>query len=151
MGNLLKTCLILHHRYIDGYERMLNGDEVILKMRHSSYGIGAVIFHVFLDKLKKPIALTSRTLSESEQNYLQLDKEELSIIFGIKKFNQCLLGRKFTISTDNKALSHILYPTATVPGLAASRLVRWTLTSAAYGYDIELKTTKAHANADMLS
>ena len=123
---------------------MSNGDELILKTRHSSNGIGAVIFHVFPDKSNKLIAFASRTLSKSERNYSQLHKEGLSIIFGIKKFNQYLFGRKFTISTD-KALSRILNPTATVPALAASRLVRWTLTLAAYDYDIELKTTRANA------
>ena len=149
MVNLSKTCLILHHRYyIYCYERMLNGDE-ILKTRHSSYGIGTVIFHIFPDKSKKPIAFASRTLSKSERNYSQLDKVVLTIRFGIKKFNQYLFGRKSTISTGNKALS--LSPIAIVPALAASRLVRWTLTLAAYDYNIELKTTRAHANVDMLS
>ena len=123
-------------RYVDCYERMSNGDEVILKTRHSSNGIGAVIFHVFPGKSKKPIAFASRTLSKRERNYSQLDKEGLSIIFGIKKFNQYLFGRKFTINTGNKALSHILNPTATVPTLPASRLVKWTLTLAAYDYDM---------------
>ena len=90
-------------------------------------------------------------MSKSEQNYSQLDKEALSIMFGIKKFNQYLFGRKFILVTDNKALKHILDPNTPLSPLAASRLVRWHLTLALYDYDIEFKSTQQHANADMLS
>ena len=56
----------------------------------SSYGVGAILSHVFPDKSEKPIAYASRTLNKSEKNYSQLDKEALSIMFGIKKFHQYL-------------------------------------------------------------
>ena len=62
-------------------------------------------------------------------------------MFGIKKFHQYLFGRKFVLCTDNKTLSYLVNPHASIPALAAARLVRWTLTLAAYDFDVEFKTT----------
>ena len=117
----------------------------------SSYGIGAVLSYVYPDKSERPIAFASESFSTSERNYSQLDKEGLSVIFGITKFHQYLFGQKFILSTDNKALRYILDKTAAMPALAASRLVRWQLKLAVYDFDVEFNPTKTHANADMLS
>ena len=67
----------------------------------SAYGVGAVISHVMPDSSEQPIAYGSRTLSTSEQNYSQLEKEALAIIFGIKKFHKFLYGRPFYISDQS--------------------------------------------------
>ena len=117
----------------------------------SAYGIGAVISHVYRDGSEQPISFASRTLSSSEQNYSQMEKEALSFVCGIKKFHACLYGRKFTLVTDHKPLLTVLRPKNGIPPMAAARLQRWALVLSAYLYTIEFKPTQQHANADRLS
>ena len=66
-------------------------------------------------------------LTISKQIYTQLEKEALSLIFGVKKFHQQLHGRKFTLVTDHKPLIAILGPKKGVPSLAVARLQCWAV------------------------
>ena len=80
------------------------------------------------DQLRMP-------LSKSEQNYAQLEKEALSLIFGIKRFHTYLYG---IIYTDHKPLTKTKQE---IPSLAAARLQRWALILATYDYKIEYNSS----------
>ena len=139
---LTSSCLLVH---FDPQK------QVILSCDASPYGVGAVLSHQMDDGSEKPVAFASRSLSPAEKKYSQLEKEGLSIIFGVKKFHDYLLGRKFLILSDHKPLQHLFSATRPVPPLASARIQRWALTLGAYDYSLVYKPGRDHGNADTLS
>ena len=103
------------------------------------------------DGTEWPVEFASRTLSSAEKNHAQIEKEELVIIFGMKRFQLYLYGRKFTLVTDHQPLTRIFGPKSSVPPLAAARLQRWAVLLSGYNFDIKFKNSAGNANADFFS
>ena len=110
-----------------------------------------MLSHKIDDVSDRPIAYASRTLNSAEKKYSQIEREALSLVFGVNKFHKFLYGRKFVMYTDHKPLIAIFGDKKGVPAMAAARLQRWAIALSGYSYEIRYKNGKEHSNADALS
>jgi len=55
----------------------------------------------------RPVAYASRALTATEQNYAQIEKETLAIVFSMEKFHTYVYARPVTVETDHKPLISI--------------------------------------------
>ena len=72
---------------------------VKLSVDASKSGLGAVCLQE-----ESPVAYASRSLSEVETRYAQIEKELPAAVFACRKFYDYIYGRKIIIETDHKPL-----------------------------------------------
>ncbi|GFX45009.1 transposon Tf2-8 polyprotein [Trichonephila clavipes] len=138
---------IASDRILSHYDSKL---PLVLQTDASPVGIGAVLSHIMPEGSEKPAMFASRSLTKTERNYSQMDKEALSIVWGVKRFYQYLFGRHFDLVTDHKPLVSIFAPNRSLPCLSI-RMVHYALFLQAFSYTIKYRNTKNHGNADALS
>jgi len=75
-----------------------------LSVDASSKGLGAVLLQE-----GHPITYASRALTQTQQNYAQIEKEMLAILFGCTRFHEYIYGiPNIEVETDHKPLEAIL-------------------------------------------
>ena len=127
-----------------------NGD-LVLQTDASGVGVGATILQTNEKGFLQPIAYASRVLTKAEQNYPQIERELIGIIFGVIKFRLFVLGRRFLLQTDHKPLTKICNEHETLPQLVSNRIKKWTMILKAYNYKISHIAGKDNVIADFLS
>ncbi|XP_064482548.1 uncharacterized protein K02A2.6-like [Ornithodoros turicata] len=70
----------------------------------SSYGLGAILRQLQPDGTYRPVAYASRSLTDTEKKYAQIEKEGLAIVWACDKFRDYITGIHITIETDHKPL-----------------------------------------------
>ncbi|XP_066941413.1 uncharacterized protein [Macrobrachium rosenbergii] len=118
--------------------------EVTIQCDASQYGVGAALL-----QNGQPVAFASRSLSEAEQHYAQIEKECLAIVFECERFHHYVYGRdKVTVHSDHQPLELIFKkPLAAAP----ARLQRMLLHLQYYALEVKYVKGKHMYIADTLS
>jgi hypothetical protein len=83
--------------------RYYNPDKPLtLSVDASSTGLGCCLMQE-----GQPIAYASRALTKTQQNYAQIEKETLAVVYGCEKFHTYVYGRTVDVETDHKPLQSI--------------------------------------------
>ena len=75
----------------------------VIQADASQAGLGACILQD-----GHPIAYASRSLTQAERNYAQIEKELLAIVFACEKFHQFIYGFETDVQSDHKLLEAIV-------------------------------------------
>ena len=118
----------------------------MLQTDASDRGIGVVLSQMDEDGHDYPVAYFSRKLLPREERYSTVEKKSLAIKLGVQAFRVYLLGRKFTIQTDHRALVWLDRLKD-----KNSRLTRWSLALQPFQFSVCHRAGREHGNADALS
>ena len=116
---------------------------LVLEVDASKYGIGCCLMQE-----ERPIAFASKSLTQTEVGYAQIEKELLAIVFGLKRWNQFTYGRHVIVHSDHKPISAIMKkPLSAAP----PRLMRMLLQLQKYNIEVIHKSGKDIPVSDFLS
>ncbi|XP_068245849.1 uncharacterized protein [Palaemon carinicauda] len=116
-----------------------------LRTDASSTGLGAVLLQ-YIDGEPYPVAFASKKLLPPETRYAAIERECLAIVWGIKKFEYYLMGRKFLLESDHKPLMYLETSKS-----SNDRLMRWSLALQVYSFSVVHVKGTNNIFADLLS
>ena len=126
------------------YDRNL---PVTVQADASLRGLGACLIQQHKGK-DQPIAFASKSLTDAETRYANIERELLAIVFACQHFSTYLLGRSFVAESDHKPLEMIaMKKLANAP----PRLQRMLLELQKYDVTIKYRPGKEMQLADALS
>ena len=79
----------------------------IIQCDASQTGIGAWLRHLDSHENQRIAAKASRSLTETESRYSNIERKCLAVAYGLEKFDYYLLGRSVTVETDHSPLEQI--------------------------------------------
>lgn len=95
-------------------------------------GLGAVLVHRDPDGIERIIAYASRKLSDTKRHYHSNELECLAVVWSVNdKFRHYLFGRKFTVVTDNAAITWMFSKHQ-----LKHKFARWIVTLQEYDFDV---------------
>ena len=97
-----------------------------------------------------PIAFHSRTFTATEKRYSVIEKEAAAIIDAVRKWNHLLHGHRFTLVTDQRAVSFMLDPKRSGK-IKNTKLQLWRAKLGNFDYQIEHRPGKLNVVADAQS
>lgn len=96
----------------------------------------------------RPMEYASRAMTVTETNYAQIEKELLSIVFGMERFHTFVYAQQVTVETDHKPLISISKKALLS---APKRLQRMLLRLQRYTFDLVYQPETELVLADTLS
>ena len=116
---------------------------IALEVDASQKGLGAALIQE-----GKPIAFASKSLTKTQSNYSNIERETLALVHGVERFHTYLYGRSFTIISDHKPLEMICKkPIISAP----PRLQRMLLRILGYDYSVVYRPGEEMVLSDTLS
>lgn len=113
----------------------------------SKDGMGAVLLQLHDDEWH-PVTFTSRSMTECEKRYAQIEKETLAITFACERFHQFVYGKQFEVETHHKPLVTLFKkPLFDCPSI----IQRFRIRMQKYGADIKYLPGEYMYTEDMRS
>ncbi|CAC5383949.1 unnamed protein product [Mytilus coruscus] len=109
----------------------------------SQCGLGAMLIQD-----NKPVAYASRSLTDAESRYANIERELLGVLFGLERFNDYTYGKHINVESDHKPLEMIVRKSL---GCAPPRLQRMLLRLQKYDFSLKYIPGKDLVVPDMLS
>ncbi len=111
------------------------GGRTELTVDASPGGLGAVMAQYDPNKPydKKVVCYLSRSLTDTEKKYSQVEKEALAVVWACERLHLYLYASEFDIVTDNKAIELIFGKSNSKP---KARIERWMLRLLPYKFRI---------------
>ena len=78
-------------------------------MSDASYNAVGAVLQQFINDKWCPVAFFSKKLKSAETKYSTFDRELLAVYLAIKQFRHFVEGRQFSITTDHKPLTFVLF------------------------------------------
>uniref|UniRef100_A0A0K0FHE2 RNA-directed DNA polymerase n=1 Tax=Strongyloides venezuelensis TaxID=75913 RepID=A0A0K0FHE2_STRVS len=124
---------------------------LILATDASEHSIGGTLFHKFEDGTTKPILSAAKRFNDHELKYDIANKEALSVVYFVKRFEKFLKARKFELHVDSRALYCIYTSKKGIGKINHRRLARYRLAFAEYYFVPKLISSNQNLIPDILS